>query len=66
MALRFLKASQLPDNLKKLALRNALDVRHNSFHIDMDKLIQSLKRQLHLKMRALAAARPMARINRIF
>lgn len=45
---RIPKASQLPDNLKKLALRNALDVRHNSFHIDMDKLIQSLRRQLRL------------------
>jgi hypothetical protein len=42
------KSVQLPDNLKKLALRNALDVRHNSFHSDMDKLIQSLKKQLRL------------------
>ena len=50
------KANQLPDNLKKLALRNALDVRHNSFHIDMDKLIQSLKRQLRLSPRALSSA----------
>jgi hypothetical protein len=37
------KADQLPDNLKDLALRNGLNVRHASFHNDIDKLIQFLK-----------------------
>jgi formylglycine-generating enzyme required for sulfatase activity len=36
------KADQLPDDLKELALRNGLDVRHASFHADMDKLIRGL------------------------
>jgi formylglycine-generating enzyme required for sulfatase activity len=39
------KAEQLPDDLKELALRNGLDVRHASFHNDVDKLIRSLKGQ---------------------
>lgn len=34
---------QLPDDLKPLARRNALDVRHASFHADVDKLIRSLR-----------------------
>jgi formylglycine-generating enzyme required for sulfatase activity len=37
------KADQLPDDLRELALRNGLDVRHASFHADMDKLIRGLK-----------------------
>ncbi len=37
------KADQLPDNLKELANRHGLDVRHASFHIDMDKLVRGLK-----------------------
>src|SRR5262245_62901008 len=37
------KADQLPKDLEELALRNALDVRHASFHNDMDKLIRGLK-----------------------
>jgi tetratricopeptide (TPR) repeat protein len=36
-------ADQLPEDLKELALRNGLDVRHASFHADMDKLIRELK-----------------------
>jgi hypothetical protein len=36
-------ADQLPDDLKDLALRNALDVRHASFRSDMDRLIRSIK-----------------------
>jgi hypothetical protein len=36
------RADQLPDDLKELAIRNALDVRHASFHADMDKLIRGL------------------------
>lgn len=37
------KADQLPDDLKELALRNGLDVRHTSFSEDMERLIRGLK-----------------------
>ncbi|MCB1509456.1 MAG: SUMF1/EgtB/PvdO family nonheme iron enzyme [Hyphomicrobiaceae bacterium] len=37
------KSEQLPDDLKELSLRNGLDVRHASFHNDMDKLIRGLR-----------------------
>jgi hypothetical protein len=43
---RIPKASELPDDLKELAIRNGLDVRHASFHQDMDRLIGALKKQL--------------------
>ena len=37
------KADQLPDDLKELALRTGLDVRHASFNEDMERLIRELK-----------------------
>jgi hypothetical protein len=40
------KASQLPEDLKELASRNGLDVRHASFQDDMDRLIRGLKGQV--------------------
>src|SRR5215831_11461240 len=40
------KPSQLPKELEDLSLRNGLDVRHVSFHNDIDKLVRSLKGQL--------------------
>jgi formylglycine-generating enzyme required for sulfatase activity len=40
---RMPKASQLPEDLQELSVRNGLDVRHGSFRIDMDKLIGKLK-----------------------
>jgi TIR domain len=40
------KATQLPKDLEELSLRNGLDVRHASFHNDIDKLVRSLKGQL--------------------
>jgi len=40
------KAKQLPKELEELSLRNGLDVRHVSFHNDIDKLVRSLKGQL--------------------
>jgi TIR domain/AAA lid domain len=43
-----LRADQLPKDLEGLALRNGLEVRHVSFHSDMDKLIRTLKMQLKL------------------
>jgi hypothetical protein len=36
------KLDQLPQELKELALRNGLDVRHSSFHSDMSRLIKGL------------------------
>jgi uncharacterized membrane protein HdeD (DUF308 family) len=39
------KANQLPVDLKELAMRNGLDVRHGSFHSDLDKLVRDLKGQ---------------------
>jgi hypothetical protein len=43
---RIPKADQLPKELKDLASRNGLDVRHASFHEDMERLIRSLKGQM--------------------
>src|SRR5262249_51988775 len=40
------KANQLPKELEELSLRNGLDIRHASFHNDIDKLVRSLKGQL--------------------
>ena len=40
------KSNQLPEDLKELARRNALDVRHASFHSDLDRLVRGLKAQL--------------------
>ena len=37
------KASSLPEDIKLLALRNALHLRHGSFQIDLDRLVQQLK-----------------------
>jgi formylglycine-generating enzyme required for sulfatase activity len=39
------KAEQLPPDLQGLTARNGLDVRHASFHVDMDRLIGGLKAQ---------------------
>ena len=40
---RLPKAHQLPDDLKELTLRNALEVQHISFLDDMERLIRGLK-----------------------
>jgi formylglycine-generating enzyme required for sulfatase activity len=37
------KANQLPDGLKELALRNGIEIRHTSFHDDMERLVRGLK-----------------------
>ena len=37
------KANQLPKDLEELSMRNGLDVRHASFHNDIDRLVRSLK-----------------------
>jgi hypothetical protein len=39
------KIDQLPKNLQELSLRNGLNVRHDSFPNDMDRLILGLKKQ---------------------
>jgi TIR domain len=36
-------ADQLPKDLQELSLRNGINVRHSSFHSDMDRLIRGLK-----------------------
>ena len=38
------KPAQLPEELEDLSVRNGLEVRHASFHSDMDRLIQSIKK----------------------
>jgi hypothetical protein len=40
------KANQLPKDLEELSMRNGLDVRHASFHKDIDRLVRGLKVQL--------------------
>jgi hypothetical protein len=40
------EADQLTDDLRELAQRNGLNVRHSSFHTDMDILIRGLKGRL--------------------
>jgi hypothetical protein len=37
------RVEELPDELKELSLRNGLNVRHASFHQDIDKLLRSLR-----------------------
>jgi formylglycine-generating enzyme required for sulfatase activity len=37
------KADQLPQDLEELSVRNGIDIRHVSFHSDMDKVIRGLK-----------------------
>ena len=39
-------ADQLPSDLQELSLRNGINIRHNSFRNDMDRLVQGLKAQL--------------------
>jgi hypothetical protein len=43
---RIPKADQLPEELKELASRNGMDIRHASFHDDMNRLIRGLKGQV--------------------
>lgn len=40
-------AERLPDNLKELRHRNWLNVRHETFHSDLDKLVSALRDTLH-------------------
>lgn len=37
------RANLLPDDLKPLAVRHGLDLRNNSFHADLDRLVRELK-----------------------
>src|SRR5262249_54546001 len=46
---RMPKPEQLPDNLKGIASRQGLDVRHSSFDTDMEKLIRGLRLGLELE-----------------
>jgi hypothetical protein len=40
---RIPKATQLPEDLKELSLRNGMEIRHASFQDDMKRLIRGLK-----------------------
>lgn len=40
------KAYELPEDLKELSMRQGLDVRHGSFHNDVDTLVRGLRAQL--------------------
>jgi TIR domain len=40
------KADELPRDLGELSMRNGLDVRHASFHNDIDRLVRNLRGQL--------------------
>lgn len=51
------RASALPADLRELSQRNGLDVRHASFHPDVDKLVRGLK------VRGIDLARPPAAVN---
>jgi TIR domain len=42
---RIPKVDQLPEDLKELALRNGMEIRHASFQDDMNRLIRGLKGQ---------------------
>jgi hypothetical protein len=42
----WLKADCLPTDIRELAMRNGLDIRHASFQLDMDKLIANIKAAL--------------------
>jgi hypothetical protein len=41
-----LDGTRVPDDLKPLASRNGLNIRHDSFPSDVDKLARSLKKQI--------------------
>jgi len=42
---RIPKATELPEDLKELALRNGMEIRHASFQDDMNRLVRGLKGQ---------------------
>jgi NitT/TauT family transport system ATP-binding protein len=50
----------LPPDLQALTVRNALDLRHGSFHKDLDRLVEQLKRRLQPEPPAPAPAEPPA------
>jgi len=39
---------QLPKDIGELSVRNGIDVRHSSFHSDVDRLIRGLRRELNI------------------
>src|SRR5262249_41253819 len=42
---RIPKATELPEDLKELALRNGMEIRHASFQDDMNRLVRGLKEE---------------------
>ena len=57
------KAHQLPDDIKDLALRNGLNVHHDLFQGDMDRLIRSLQARRSTQQTAPAATSAEGRIK---
>jgi hypothetical protein len=45
------KADDLPEELGELSLRNGIDVRLASFHSDVSRLIEGLKKQLNIDIK---------------
>ncbi len=43
---RIPKADRLPSDMQGLAVRNGLDLRHASFHADLDRLVRELRRRV--------------------
>jgi formylglycine-generating enzyme required for sulfatase activity len=62
------KPAQVPKDLEELTVRNGLDIRHASFHADMDKLVQGLKAQTLARpaVRTPAAISQNEGVRRIF
>jgi TIR domain len=61
---RIPKADQLPDDLKELSLRHGLEVRHDAFRGDMERLIRGIKGQAR-QIETLPPAPPQARVDEI-
>jgi flagellar biosynthesis GTPase FlhF len=47
------KSDDLPEDIRELAFRIGINVRHSSFHADMDRLVSSLKLVLEMRQPAL-------------
>jgi TIR domain len=52
------RAHELPESLAKLARRNALSLRHESFRYDADRLEEAIARMLNVSTRAAVAVSP--------
>lgn len=53
-------SGQLPPELMELSQRNGLDVRHASFHLDMDKLVRGIRDGFHRRTGLTTLPPPLA------